>query len=148
MGTAFKDKDFAHRFTAMGDEAEGIFEATTDKGFARYGLNRPPIGLGDVPEMIRYTPDYLQHDRLVEVQGIGADRTIKLKVDKYTALMQWNQIFPTWLFVWDRIERTYTEFPIDGFPILLADLAAFPEGKPYFALQAEALPFLWTPRNA
>lgn len=132
----------------MGDEAEEVFEQTTSNGFVRYGLNRPPIKLGNVPEMVRYTPDYLQHDRLVEVQGIGADRTIKLKVDKYAALLQWNQIFPTFMFVWDSKARAYTEFPIDGFPVLLCELDRFAEGKPYFALKADALPFAWTARNA
>lgn len=127
----------------MGDEAEGVFEATAKRGFVRYGLNRPPISMKDLPPMVRYTPDYLQGDRLVEVQGVGKDRTIKLKVDKYASLYQWNQVFPTYLFVWDNVDSTYCELPIDGFPIHLSELGSFPEGKPYFAVNVADIPFVW-----
>jgi len=144
MSDPFRDKQFTSRFTAMGDEAEDIFERVATRGFARYGINRPPIQLRLVPEMVRYTPDYLQGDCLVEVQGVGRDRICKLKVDKHAALLQWNTIFQTDLFVWDNVDRVYAQFPIKDFPVELCALGAFPEGKPYFAVNVEALPASWS----
>lgn len=131
---SFHTQTFANRFNVMGDEAEGIFESLQSVGCVRFGLNRPPIGLKQVPPFIRYTPDYLQHDRLVEVQGVGGDGLIKLKCDKHAALLQWNSLFPVDLFVWDSKNRRATQFPILDFPVSTCQLALFPEGKPYFAL--------------
>lgn len=144
---SFKDQSFESRFTRMGDEAEGVFEEVIGKGFVRYGLNRPPINMASLPPMVRYTPDYLCHNSLVEVQGVGRDRTVKLKVDKYTALLQWSAVMPTQLFIWDNVDKTYCSIPIEDFPIGVAQLDRFPEGKPYFAVDVEDIPAAWTGVN-
>lgn len=141
---SFKDQKFSQRFSRMGDEAEGIYEQVTDNSFVRFGLERPPINMKWLPEIVRYTPDYLEARRLVEVQGVGKDRTCKLKCDKHAALLQWNVFMPVDLFVWDNVDRAFTSFPIKDFPIELCELGAFPEGKPYFAVHVDALPNVWT----
>lgn len=145
---SFKDQKFASRFNAMGDEAEGVFEAAASTNFQRYGLNRPPISMALLPPMVRYTPDYLMHDRLVEVQGTGRDRTCKLKIDKFQALLQWDLYFPTNLFVWDNVAKAHSEFRITEFPVELAEMGAFPEGKPYFAVEVGVLPGEWVTHDA
>lgn len=127
----------------MGDEAEGVFELVYPEGFARYGLNRPPINLTNVPPKIRYTPDYLTGKGLVEVQGFGNDQTLKLKLDKLAALDEWHGDFRVDLFVWDSKNKRC------GF-VRMGDLhdaldahgvmREFPEGKAYVALRAERIP--------
>ena len=108
---SYHEQSFAGRFGSMGDEAEGRY-IELHPNSVRYGLNRPPIGLGKVPAMIRYTPDYLQHDRLVECMGIGRDGILKLKLEKLHAMEQWNMVFPVFLFVWDSNEKRYTTIPL------------------------------------
>lgn len=141
---SFKDAKWSQRFSRMGDEAEGIFEQVVDQPFVRFGLERPPIKMGQLPEFLRYTPDYLLTDRLVEVQGVGRDRLVKLKCDKHAALLQWRTFHPVDLFVWDNVDRAFTSFPITDFPINDSELHSFPEGKPYFAIHVDALPNVWT----
>jgi hypothetical protein len=141
---SFKDKGFNNRFKAMGDEAEGIFEAVYPQGWARYGINRPPIQLAKVPAKIRYTPDYLTSKGLVEVQGFGRDQTFKLKVDKYNALNEWHQDFRVDLFVWDTTNKRYGYVRLHDFMEAWEEHGwedAFDDGRnPYMALKAEHLP--------
>lgn len=137
---AFKDKAWSARFAAMGDEAEGVFEQVlTDAhvGFARYGLNRPPLRMGMIPARIRYTPDYLMSAKLVEVQGVGQDGIVKLKLDKWGALHWWNDVHPVELFIWDSHHQRYGFIQLLHLDEMVADghvsLDRFPEGKTYFA---------------
>lgn len=147
---SFRDGSFGQRFAKMGDEAEGIFEATYPQGFARYGINRPPINLGTVPEMIRFTPDYLTSKGLVEVQGFGRDQTVKMKVIKWSSMWRWhNEVFRTDLFLWDTTNKRYgwVRLPELGEAMYEhGELRAFPEGTDYWALHACKVPVVdgWT----
>jgi len=100
--STFHKQSFAGRFGAMGDEAEGAYEAVAQANgwkYVRYGLNRPPIHVASLPPVIRYTPDFLEAGRLVEVQGGGFDRLIKIKVDKLNAMTWWAKTHPlSWFF--------------------------------------------------
>lgn len=128
----------------MGDEAEGVFEATYPQGFVKFGLSRPPINLSRVPEFVRYTPDYLTARGMVEVQGFGRDQTMKLKEDKLQALIDWRKA-TAWrvdLFLWNSAENEFAwvRIPelIEALP--LAEKRMFPEGKPYFAWHVDNIP--------
>ena len=79
---SFKDGTWAQRFGALGDEAEQVFERVARYGWVRYGLNRPPLQMHRLPARIRYTPDYLMSNKFIEVQGLGRDQKLKLKLDK------------------------------------------------------------------
>jgi hypothetical protein len=140
----FSDRPFSQRFGAMGDEAEAIFESVYPQGWARYGLNRPPINLSNVPAFVRFTPDYVTAKSLVEVQGFGRDQTMKLKFSKLDALRQWNDLFRTDLFLWDSHHKRY------GF-VRMADLesaffhhgvnGAFDNGvNPFVSLKFDHIP--------
>lgn len=147
---SFKDRKWGNRFNAMGDEAEGVFEATYPQGFARYGINRPPIQLAKVPAFVRYTPDYLTSKGLVEVQGFGRDQTFKLKDDKYEALRHWHSIFRVDIFVWDSANKRYGFVRLHDFIEAWEEHGwsdSFDEGRnPYMALKAEHLPVEhWVP---
>lgn len=140
---SFKDQSWGHRFTKLGDEAEGVFEAVYPQGKVKFGLSRPSINLTNVPAFVRYTPDYVTAKGLVEVQGFGRDQTFKLKMDKYEALNQWHLQFRVDLFVWDSHNRRYGFVRLHDFMDAWeahGDTRSFPEGKEYMALEAEHLP--------
>lgn len=128
----------------MGDEAESVFESVYPQGFARYGLNRPPILLAQVPAFVRYTPDYITSKGLIEVQGFGRDQTFKLKNDKYEALNSWNSMFRVDLFVWDTTNSRYGYLRLQDFIDSWKQEGwsdAFDNGRnPYMALKAKHLP--------
>lgn len=141
---SFKDRGWGNRFNQMGDEAEGVFEAVYPQGWARYGLNRPPIQMGKLPPKIRYTPDYVTSKGLIEVQGFGRDQTFKLKDDKYDALNQWHLDFRVDLFVWDTTNKRYGYVRLHDFMEAWEEHGwrdAFDDGRnPYMAIKAEHLP--------
>lgn len=137
MSQQFRNRPWTERFKQMGDEAEGVFETVATEtlgiGFARYGLNRPPIDVAKLPAQLRYTPDYLTSRSLVEVQGSGRDQVVKLKQDKLYALMQWDGIFPTEIFLWDAHNGRWSFQQILNFDTSRADDAGFFDGaKPWF----------------
>jgi hypothetical protein len=114
----------------MGDQSEGVFEYLCDLAgvkYVRYGLNRPPISLRNVSAFVRFTPDYLLGDKLVEVQGFGRDQKFKLKVDKLQALHAWSLHHPVWLWAWDSKNKRAFGAPIMDIA-LEANAGAFPQG--------------------
>ena len=144
MSDTFSSQSFSKRFSKMGDEAEGIFEAVYPQGWARYGLNRPPIQLKNVPPKIRYTPDYITGKGLVEVQGFGRDQTFKLKIDKWQALIDWHNDFRVDLFVWDTTNKRYGYVRLHDLGVALDEHGwddAFDNGaNPYVAIKADQIP--------
>lgn len=125
----------------MGDQAEQAFENVYDGGFVRFGLNRPPVAVQQLPTMIRYTPDYLTSSGFVEVQGVGRDRIVKLKIEKAFALQQWHAIFNLRLFVWDSKRSQHHFFEWDQLWTVLPSMPVghFSEGKPYWELNIDAV---------
>lgn len=139
----FKDQPFTKRLDAMGDEAEGVFDEVYPNGKERFGLCRPQIRLHQIPLFIRYMPDRIVHDRLVEVQGFGRDRTVKIKTEKLTALLFWDSVWTCDLWLWDTTMKRYTQLPIRDVLAAVnsgrAELRYFPEGKAYYVLNADTL---------
>lgn len=145
---SFKDQSFGARFQAMGDAAETQFEAWCEANripFWRYGLNRPPISLAKVGAFVRFTPDYLLGDKLVEVQGFGRDQLFKLKGEKLQALHAWSLHHPVHLWAWDSTHKRCFMAPIVDIA-LEANAGAFTSGifdgntknpKPYWEIPAE-----------
>jgi hypothetical protein len=145
---SFKDKDWASRFDALGDEAEQKFEAYCKKrrrGFERFGHNRPNLRMDMLPARVRYTPDYLTSKCFVEVQGLGTDQLFKLKLDKHGALHYWNDMRSphfegVQFYVWDSYRKRECLLPLlvlDEVIGQCAELNAFPEGKAYFEIPAD-----------
>lgn len=139
--TQFRDRQWSDRFLVLGDEAEAVFDEWHPVKSAPLGLNRPDVPLGNVPAFLRYMPDRLLADGLVECQGIGRDQTVKLKLDKFLALKLWHNIFPTRMFVWDSANRRCGFLALDEIEALIAagkvEWRRFPEGKAYIAIDAE-----------
>lgn len=141
--THFRDQSFNSRFGAMGDEAEGKFEELYDGKYVRYGLNRPPVSMAMLTPKIRYTPDYLTSHGLVEVQGVGNDRKLKLKIEKALALQQWHTDMPLRFFIWDsKLKRhAMLEWPSLWSTLPAMPTAFFPEGKAYWEINVDT--YVW-----
>ncbi len=140
----FHQQSWSARSGALGDEAEDVFDTVYPKHH-KLGLNRPPFQVSGVKLEMRYTPDRMVRERFVEVQGIGSDRTLKLKVEKFDALFMWEHIGPVHLFVWDRTAGVFYEAPIrDWFRACLkhGKLEEFHEGKEYMALKVKDFPVM------
>lgn len=142
--TSFRNQSWGDRFGAMGDEAEMRFEEwahSTSRGFVRFGLNRPPIAVHRLPPFIRYTPDYLQTNQLVEVQGFGRDQLFKLKADKLEILGQWAEYHPVDLFAWDSTNRRAWMVPLDALQEAAPNMpiGMFDGTKPYYEYSADVL---------
>lgn len=144
--SSFRDQSWEHRLQGMGDEAEAVFEEVWPTGWARYGLNRPPIQVHKLPIKLRYTPDYITTHCLVEVQGVGRDQTLKVKLEKHLALQAWSQEMQLRFFIWDNVGKRWCAPPwMDLHEALYyAPVREFPEGKQYYALDlAEIRPQEW-----
>lgn len=105
--SAFHERSWASRFGAMGDEAEGVFEAVYGKGFVRWGLQRPDIQVGNLPVVIRCAPDYLTSSEFVEVQGFGSRQVIRIKDEKLQACQYHAEKWPVSFFFWDSHKSRY-----------------------------------------
>lgn len=146
MGESFRNRSWNQRFQGMGDEAEAQFEQwakENERGFARYGLNRPPLQVHRLPHLIRYTPDYLMTHYLVEVQGFGRDQRFKLKTEKLNALREWAYYHPVRLFAWDSTNQRRIFITLDEIEWLLehrdVPMGSFPEGKDYYEFHVDLL---------
>lgn len=146
---AFADKDFASRLGSMGDEAEGVFEQVYEKGWVRWGFNRPPISVASLATKVRYAPDYITSDGFVECMGFGKAQVLRLKVEKHIALLQWHQEMPTRLFVWDGTNQRYTYVTMDQLTDSIGDAnrGFFPEGKQTWDIPIDALGGEWVQKS-
>tara|TARA_B100000586_G_scaffold102421_2_gene73306 strand:+ start:7283 stop:7738 length:456 start_codon:yes stop_codon:yes gene_type:complete len=97
-----------------GDIAEGEFEKQFPTAL-RYGLNKPPLnwGVEKLPLMLRYTPDYLLPNSLIEVQGFGKNG-LKVKFEKLRALDLWDQQLPVYFWLWSSARQDSLWLPLDG----------------------------------
>jgi hypothetical protein len=140
---SFHTQTFETRFGTMGDTAEAVFDLVHPKNH-KLGLNRPPFGVGGMPLALRYTPDRMLRDRFVEIMGVGRDRTLKLKVEKFDALFMWEFIGPVSLFVYDQTEHAHYDAPIrEWFHQALAHGASDVfenDGKRYIGLNVAHFP--------
>jgi hypothetical protein len=140
---SFKDGSFAQRFAAMGDEAEAKFEEITEEGHVRFGLNRPPLKMSMLPARLRHMPDYLLSGTFVEVQGVGRDQIVKLKVTKLNCLLWWSDLHAVDLFIWDSKNTRTTRVPLSRVVAWTegpdAAIEHFHEGTPYWAIPCSAL---------
>jgi hypothetical protein len=148
--TQFHKQAFNSRFNMMGDPAEAVFDEMHPKHH-KLGLNRPPFGMGGMNAAMRYVPDRMTRFSFVEIMGIGADRLLKLKDEKIDALMEWCQLGPVELFVWDKhTDLTYCTHinqwrdAIESF----GTPGTFSEGKAFKALHVEHFPVSPIPRQA
>jgi len=139
----FHEAPFAQRYAIMGDIAESVFEDVEPKHH-RLGYNRPPFYVANLPLMLRNLPDYMIKEGLVEVMGIGKDKTLKLKVEKLRSLLNWQLIANVELFVYDSHRKQYWRAPITEWELACAEYATmdrFPDDlRPYYRLNSDNFP--------
>jgi hypothetical protein len=146
---SYKDQPWGARYAKLGDQAEKAFEEFADERgikYIRWGLDRPNLDVKQLPERIRYTPDYLCENFYVECIGFSSSKagaTAKLAVAKWNSL-QWHATTHQ-VFLW-----VYDSYKKRGKLIHLADvnamidagtvqLGSFPEKKAYWGLPAKEL---------
>lgn len=142
MSDQFHAQPFEQRWGKMDDEARGVFEAVWPKAHISYGLDRAPIGVHKWPIKWRYAPDLADSDGLIELQGFGRDRLLKIKDDKRQALNAWREEGLVRFFVWDRTEKRWA---IEDWRVLdsLLDyphvIGQYHDGPKYGALHSDQL---------
>ncbi len=147
---AFRDQSWSNRYTAMGDAAEGQCVAwldAHDRGWVRYGLDRPPLRMSMLPEFIRHTPDFLTSHSLVECKGFGRDQLGKIKLADWASLISWHKLHPVELFFYDQHNERCIVVPFDKLHQVLAhrdkriqkDQFNDDPPKPYWAFPADLL---------
>lgn len=111
----FKDQSWEERVEVLGDIGENAFReyaAGQRIGVVKFGLDRPPINLGRTPDFIRYTPDFLTDEALVEVQGCGKDQLFKFKHAKLIALRQWSRHHQVMVWLWNEPLQNWRQVTI------------------------------------
>ena len=141
--TAFHEQTFTKRFAQMGDASEAAFDTLYPKHH-KLGLNRPPFFMGGMNATMRYTPDRMRRDAIIECMGCGRDGILKLKVDKLSALIAWKAIGPVNLFVFHSTTGACYEASIDDWEQAVLDhgtLETFErDDKKYWALNINDFP--------
>lgn len=148
--TQFNQQTWADRFKKLGDEAEGVFENVWNRmgePFERYGLLRPSFDMRRLGLAARYTPDYMDADGLIEVQGFGKDRIFKFKEEKLEALNTWDEfITNVRIFMWDSVTRRWAVTILapwldwGNYPANVS--GTYPEGKNWVGWTPDNMPFV------
>jgi hypothetical protein len=129
----------------MGDLAEGAFLVCHPQAH-RLGFNRPSLNFRKMNARIRYTPDFLMEDGAYEVMGFASrgNNVLKLKLEKLTALIQWDLVIPTMLWVHDSSTKTAFCAPINWWAEACHDhgeIKRFKDNnRAYWELPAEHFP--------
>lgn len=97
-----------------GDTAETEFQTRVPEAI-RFGLDKPPLnwGVHKLPLFMRYAPDFLLPNALVEVQGFGKNG-LRIKTEKLRALDQWEHHLPVYLWLWSSARNDYLWMPLDA----------------------------------
>lgn len=112
--SGFSNQGWLARFSQLGDKAEGAFEHFAKQNMieiVRFGFNRPPFKrFAQLPEFLRYAPDYLVEDRqnvlnaslhtFVECKGSGG-KNVKIKPTTLAHADEWNNILPLVFFIYN-----------------------------------------------
>ena len=155
----FSEQTWKQRERTLGDPAENAFALWAEaEGIPtiRFGLNRPPMQVSRFPLEIRHMPDYLGYEAFWEVQGCGADQTIKVKHDKLNALLWWDShVMRVNCWFWNQPYDTYKVVSMDQLFDMCSDEEAlalgdiqhtyrtdgrFDQTKPFAALHWETIP--------
>lgn len=150
----FHTQDFGQRYQTMGDGAEGVAERVVPRS-APFGFNRPPFSIQPLPKRLRYTPDRVTPDRFLECMGVGRDGIIKVKHEKLSCSLWWDDLHPVDFLIFDSHRNQWGTIPAREIQRLAASgelesgrfqekTAEEPEGRAYWKLPISAVDN-WTP---
>jgi hypothetical protein len=120
----FKDQNWEERVEILGDPSEKAFQEYAGRrqlSVVKYGLDRPPVDLRRTPAFVRYTPDFLTDEGLIEVQGCGKDQLFKIKHAKLRALMQWNRQSTIRMWLWNQPMDDWRLVPVGRIATMCRD---------------------------
>ena len=145
---SFHKQSFASRHNTMGDISEAVFDQITEGrshplGLNRYWMNGDRLYMNKMTPAMRYTPDRLTAHAFVECMGCGRDQILKVKHEKMEALLDWTDLGPVDLFVYDSSKARWWQAPIGTWWAQCREHGAegtFPEGKRYYALATAHFP--------
>lgn len=112
---SYKDEQWDQRIEMLGDPGENAFReyaAGRQLGHVKFGLDRPPVDLRRTSAFVRYAPDFLTDEGLIEVQGCGKDQTFKFKHEKLRALTQWNRAETVKVWLWNQPLNDWRMIPL------------------------------------
>jgi len=115
VSSSFKDQNWEERVEVLGDPGENAFREYAGRrglGVVKYGLDRPPVDLGRTADFVRYTPDFLTDEGLVEVQGCGRDQLFKFKHAKLRALLSWQRHQHVNVWLWNQPLDDWRQVPV------------------------------------
>jgi hypothetical protein len=150
MADSFADSSWSARSARMGDEAEQVFREVYGKGFAEWGLRKPPIKVSGLPLRVRRAPDFLTSDEFVEAMGMGRAGVLKLSIEKWLGLSLWAVEFPLRIFIWDSHKKRWgfiTHQQVTDLIVKGQKLGRFPEGKAYYELPVDDMEIEWTSKK-
>ena len=132
---------------AYPNEAEATFDRLHPNS-APWGLDHPPINVGMIPGMVRYAPDRIMSDRMVECKGVGKDAILKIKLEQLYALAWWANVMDVYVFIWDSYRKRHATIKV-GDLIKACEkngvLTQFPDNsKPAWFMSLQFLPVDWT----
>lgn len=148
---SFSGGSWAAREATLGDPAEECFREVYELGFADYGLRRPPIQVHRLSPKVRYTPDFVTSAGLIEAMGVGNDQILKLKLEKFVALLSWATDETVQLFIYDSCNERYCFVPMASLHLAIAQHAeygVFDDGKPYHGIDIRKLEVAWHARKS
>lgn len=125
--SSFKDQNWEERVEVLGDPAERRFQEYASRrelGVVKYGLDRPPVDLSRTSTFVRYTPDFLTDEGLVEVQGCGRDQLFKFKHEKLRALLQWQRHDHVNVWLWNQPLDDWRQLPVTRIYAMCSDGAS------------------------
>lgn len=145
---SFHTQSFAARHNTMGDISEGVFDQVTEGrahplGLNRFWMNGDRLYMNKMTPAMRYAPDRMTAEGFVECMGVGRDQILKLKKEKLDALLEWAELGPVDLFVYDSHKVRWWQAPVGTWWAQCAEHATegtFPEGKKFYALKTEHFP--------
>jgi hypothetical protein len=152
----FHEQPFASRLAAMGDEAEKVAALIYEErkiALTPYGWNRPEAYMGKWSAFIRYMPDFITNDYLLETQGCGRSGKMKFKLEKIAAQTVWAEQFQLRWFLWQRTPARWAEVHHGwvssrvGDEIAANRVGTFNDNNKAYCeinLQEEVDPVLWT----
>jgi hypothetical protein len=121
MARTFNDRPFAERFAYMGDTAEqSVIDAHNGK-VVRFGLERPPFALRNLPVELRGAPDFIGGKAFYEACGVGRDQVVKVKKYKHEAQLWWSALLPVVYHVFDPVNKRWVEIEASVIQDLIDD---------------------------
>jgi hypothetical protein len=119
MQLGFSQQNWKERKAYLGHTSENAFEVFCKKEgitFEHFGFKSESLlDYKTIPVYVRTRPDYIcqkeNENFFVEVNGVGKDGIIKIKIDAVVGIPFWEMLLPVKIFIYDSTRKKYSLFP-------------------------------------